>query len=312
MNDRPGEPELRRWAQQELGLDATATVEDARRAFLRRVSDNDFLPQPATAEALGILQPPAGRPAHCLEAEAAAERRLREEIELFAADFFQFDVPERKNRWSDLMARARPWPSLKGFLNMLRQGLNMDLRTVGPEDALLARKVAELFTLPPPERARRRQEFLRAAEEEADGWEQAALAFQAREPGLAALEPVLLARLADRPHAARRAAAARKKRARALAAATPASNGQGSGLKYSWVIILVFIGLARACTSAFQDSGSSRNIRPQLPVQKDFFNDGKGRELQEKWRFRLQDKGIQVVPGKPLLELEKDKPNGKK
>jgi hypothetical protein len=105
-----------------FAFDLVEPVDASIAALGRKLVDHDFLPDPLAHEAIRAL---AGRtmPEGSLLLEAldrAEERRLHDEVNAFAAGFFDRDVPARVERHRVLVESCQHHPRLLGRLNALR------------------------------------------------------------------------------------------------------------------------------------------------------------------------------------------------
>lgn len=190
-------PALRRWAAEQLGLDEDASAEQAQRAFLARLRESEFSPPPAWASALGLWR--QGLPDRW-DAHAAARRiwegLLRDEVEVFASEFFSLDVGERQRRFRELRASCEPFsPQLSARLAALEKGLEIDAAAVPREGSPvgdLARHVMRLFVLRPAERAATRRALIVESQGATDRWHEAACGLGFRYAPFAALDSALV------------------------------------------------------------------------------------------------------------------------
>jgi hypothetical protein len=197
-------PARRRWAAAVLGVSEDASRTEARRAYLRKLPDSDFLPPRCCQEALRVL---AGRPAAAESDEewlVEEESRLGAEVASFAAEFFNLPVPQRRQRWEALLSGCRDVPPLVARLQALKAGLEVENRVLPADPPLLGRlagHLLEAFPLPPLARAASRQEFLRWLEgmpaESHKQSEMAACYLRAEWPALAALDDELVRHVAE-------------------------------------------------------------------------------------------------------------------
>jgi hypothetical protein len=228
-----------------LGLEAGASVPEARAAFLRGVGAAGFVPSPRLREAFEVVG--GGRPlapgARLLaEVRSAEEDRLRKEVEGLAGSFFAIPVPERRARWEQLRAACTKSPPLGARLDALAPGLGVVFETAAaraPDVEELARLACDLFVLPPRLRALRRQDWLARVQtgpkETAARWRAAARELKRRHPAIAALAPELLApgalkvRKGDRP----------KSRRKSKPKPTAVPDSTSSRRRKSWVYLYI-------------------------------------------------------------------------
>ena len=203
------------WARDILAIPAEASPDAVRSELLGRLEEFDFMPPPPIRQAIGFLNHDANRDApegsvglvaKKNPAELAGDRegpfgedieaRLSDDIEEFARTYFEQPCLERRARWGELTAHARPFPRLRMRLAPLLAGL--DVATVVPEyDAraeLLARRVRMLYVLPPAQQECVRQQWIREMRNSGP-WKSDVLKFRAHYSKLAWLEPDLLSTL---------------------------------------------------------------------------------------------------------------------
>jgi hypothetical protein len=225
-------PARRRWAAAVLGVSEDASRTEARRAYLRKLPDSDFLPPRCCQEALRVL---AGRPAAAESDEewlVEEESRLGAEVASFAAEFFNLPVPQRRQRWEALLSGCRDVPPLVARLQALKAGLEVENRVLPADPPLLGRlagHLLEAFPLPPLARAASRQEFLRWLEgspaESHKLWEKAVRYLRAEWSALAALDDELVRHVAElRSRRNRRRKLHCRSQQQLLETATPGSN----------------------------------------------------------------------------------------
>jgi hypothetical protein len=166
----PGEAavaDVERLAAEKLGVEPGMEPGERRAALLRRLHDEDYLPDPALHEAIRLL---AGRPVRQgsesplqEEAAGAEEERLRGAVEEFAAAFFTVPIAERRERWHSLFRDCTAHERLRDRLLGLKPGLGVDRDTIPirpPGVRRLAEIILALFVLRPGPRATRRRELL--------------------------------------------------------------------------------------------------------------------------------------------------------
>jgi hypothetical protein len=192
------DPERRRrrlrWAADQLGLDAGASADEVRAAWMRQLAEEDFVPAGEGRRALAVLLGPAETLAVRRAEEAAAaeeEERLRDEVEAFAARFWEAPPTERRARWEDLSARCAFAPALRARLGLLEPGLGAIAvpRELAEDGRVveLGRQVRDQFVLRPGPRARARQEALRRTRDYREDWQDASWRLRQGWPALAAL-----------------------------------------------------------------------------------------------------------------------------
>src|SRR5262249_41933414 len=115
--------------------------------------------------------------------------------------FFSLPIAERKAEWERLRARGQGFVRVDVRLAALRPGLYTVLPHFDDQSDVgqLVKVVCELFVLRPAERAAHRLAYLKGAfrRNQWAAWRQAAVQLRKKHAALAALEPELVARLAD-------------------------------------------------------------------------------------------------------------------
>jgi hypothetical protein len=165
----------------------------------------EFVPAGDAVAALNTL---AGLKLPC-DAEEAVEN-LRLEIEQFARDYWSLEPAERLAEWRNLTQRAGDAANGERLAD-LQAGLKLTVNAL-PDQATdsVAALARELFVLPARERAIRRNGWLLRNASRHNELMAEAQAIQREQPKLAALEPLLFARLSahfDAPAFARGAKA---------------------------------------------------------------------------------------------------------
>ena len=132
-----------------LELDPGLSSDEVRPAIWRHLAESNFLPDPATHEAILIL---AGRQlgsAPALElAIPSSEVQLRHAVEEFAGHFFEIPVADRRDRWEALHRAAAASPTVQARLARLAPGLTFDPGP-GPTDPRVRRLAGEILSLFP-------------------------------------------------------------------------------------------------------------------------------------------------------------------
>jgi hypothetical protein len=192
--------DLKKWAAEQLHVDIDASREQIRAAYLRGVKDQHGGANLAAREAMLILTGRAAAAKLTLAVEANEQKLLRD-IDAFAEYFFAMPVPLRKHGWTKLSSRASGFPRAELRLHELANGLEI---VPPPADADVAKArlilmVTELFVLRPPQRACRRQQWLSEIKSNSEWitFTKAAAALRDDHPIIAALEPDLIAQLAE-------------------------------------------------------------------------------------------------------------------
>ncbi|MFO0970476.1 MAG: hypothetical protein U0793_33440 [Gemmataceae bacterium] len=299
------------WAHRKLVLMPPANPDHVRRAFVERLVRADFAPQPDHQAAWLLLRDttlPAG--SFLLEeALVDAELGLRREIDDFAREFFSLVPAKRRARLDFFRSCCAEQPALLTRVNSLASGINIRLDSFRGDDTVaeLAGRIAELFVLPPAERAARRRELLYAPP---PGFAAAAQRVEARQPELAGLEPLLIAGLqpaAGRAGHVGRLTPGAKQPLRfvsvppgsaARAAPQPASRPSGNGPAWGGgsVMVLLLIG---AILRGLAGSGSNREQqRPRFdpaPV----FPAPVWRPGEDPWKERRLEFKLPAKEGRP-------------
>jgi hypothetical protein len=195
---------LRRRAAEMLGVPENTPRLEAKRAYFRKVRENDFVSPRSLHHAFCVL---AG---HNESAEfndewlVEEESRLRAEVDSFADKFFTFLAAERRERWEALHSRCENVsPSLAARLQALKAGFAVEVKPLPsdqPYQSLFIEQLLQSFPLAPLAQAASRQAFLREIEEPTGGnlaqWEKAARYLLAEWPALAALDQELVQHIA--------------------------------------------------------------------------------------------------------------------
>jgi hypothetical protein len=145
-----------------LGVSGTAPVDEVRSAFLKRLTDSEFVAAPADIEAAAVLGASArlAGPHPALDRET--EQFLAGNIEKLSEDYWNLDPAARRERWEALMGACEQFPRLSGRLMQLKGGLDLVPPTqfAEPREAALAAAIVELYPLKAATRAARRQHLL--------------------------------------------------------------------------------------------------------------------------------------------------------
>jgi hypothetical protein len=253
----------RRRAAGLLGVPEDASGAEARRAYLRQLRENDFVPPRAARQALHVLGGGPALPETDEEAVLEEEGRLRAEVDSFAQEFFDVPVARRRERWQALLSWCRQVPPLVARLSALKAGLALDKQRLYLDDSPPGQLVAHLveaFPLSPLARAAARQDFLRpieksSAADDSRDWEKAARSVRDAWPDVAALDDELVDHLAElRRRLKRRVIKPR----RSEESYTRASVGGGN--RNSWWAFFVVGGILMGLVRGFIgcNTGSSR------------------------------------------------------
>jgi len=256
-----------------LGLPAGAGPLEARAALLRRLPAVDFVPPPDWLRAYRALVPgpdPSDEES-ARAADLAQEQHLRDEVEDFAAEFFDLTTEERQRRWQAFLARAEQYPALTARLRHLAPGLTISTWSMEDSQPLvgrLARHLCEVFTLRPAARARKWQELRRTMQASRLDWQAAARRLQHKYPALAALAPELVDGLISESAGRGELARGRKRSAAPLLSARPLSdaapaNPTGTG----WIVVavMVVLGIVRVASQSSRSTAVDRPSRFQVP-----------------------------------------------
>jgi hypothetical protein len=249
-----------RWAVEYLELGPQASAEEVRALWLRRLPADDFVPSSEAHWALAALlsrKTEGGWEARADEAAAAAEaERLRDEVEAFAQQFWEFPPEERRRRWEGLATRCAFEPALRARLNLLKPGLAVDSARPPGGDAwmvLLARDIREQFVLRPGPRAAARRILLSRIQNDRP-WRVAALRLRQSYPILAALGNDLLDRLlTETPQPVPREFADHR-RQQARQPATANTGESQPPWRIMWFLVVIAVTILRF---AMKDNSSS-------------------------------------------------------
>jgi hypothetical protein len=281
VDDRgESESEFQRWACEQLNVPGGAAPEAERAAFLKRVQADRFLPSAMVHDAFDTLR---GVPVDdsnpvllCENARDEISRRVSEQVESFAGEFFRLPIAERARRWQTLQLRAQPFPRILARLNLLQAGLAVDFNPPGEAAPLidrLTRACCDLFVLRPSEAAVLRQSLEAEFSVEPSTWTLAAKLLRGHAPEIARLTPKLIDYLqthTDRAEASRQGLE-RVARARAAAERTPKvriERPENEGFEFDayslgqlfWVIALVLIAAFLRWKEVEEDSRNRRRM----------------------------------------------------
>jgi hypothetical protein len=258
----------RRWAAQCLGLSENASSAEARRAYLRKLRESDFLPPCSLHRALRILDGKRASVEPDEEWLLEEEGRLRAEVASFAEAFFTLSVSQRRQRWEALLSQCQHVLPLSARLQALKAGLEVENPGLPLDESLrgqLAEHLLQSFPLPPLAQAVCRQAFLRRIEDPAaaadrKAWEKAARYLRAEWPAFAALDGELVRHLAKLRRQLKRRSKMHRCSERNPQAA---SAGSGKGSSWGWLLVLLgmLIGIFRGATT----SSTSPSRRPPTP-----------------------------------------------
>ncbi len=259
-------PALRRWAAEVLGVREDASPAEARRAYLGKLRERDFLPPPSWRQALRLLDGAPAEPDD--EWLAEEEDRLRTEVASFADEFFTLPAARRRERWDTLLSRCRGVPQLVVRLQSLKAGLEVESQGLPLDDSprgRLAEQLLQTFPLPPLARAASRQAFLRRLEESsADSrklWEKAARYLRAEWPAVAALDDELVRYVAG---LSSRLRWRRKMHRHCQRGYQPPAAGVVEGPR--WKVFAIVVGMALGVLRGFINSDNSSSSRAPSPT----------------------------------------------
>ncbi len=160
---KSAEASFLRAAADRLGLQSPVAPDAARAAVLQKLRDDDYLPDPATHEAiLAVSGRRLGNVSLLADDLTAETGRLLEQIEEFATGFFTIPPPDRVEHWRALHNTCEGRESLLARLRDLEPGLSLDPASIiggSPVAARLIDDVLALFVLPLEARAPRSREL---------------------------------------------------------------------------------------------------------------------------------------------------------
>jgi hypothetical protein len=154
----PGETQrnsLHRFAADLIGLDDQGEPTETLGRLFRKLRDDDFLPDPTSHEAIQTL---AGRPIAqdsllFQEASDFQKRRLLEDVERFAAEFFSIPIEARLERWKSLVEACARSPRLIERLDALKPGLTINAGLAVDASPVVNQLIDDILTLFPMKRA---------------------------------------------------------------------------------------------------------------------------------------------------------------
>ncbi|HEY4308639.1 MAG TPA: hypothetical protein VGN12_04220 [Pirellulales bacterium] len=197
---------LRRWARGELSLPEGHTPDEARRAFLNRLDAAEFLPTAESRYALALLTADDASVQDFAALPRAAQRfltsALQAELEKFAQESRGLSPAERRERRLVLTRKCAGIPTLLARVDRVASSLAtpIDQFPDAQSDArALADELLAAGTLPPAERAIRRQANLATLSGEVVRWRTAAVQLRDDYSDIAACDPRYVNYLATRP-----------------------------------------------------------------------------------------------------------------
>ncbi len=276
----------RRWAAGLLGAHESASPEEAGRAYLRKLREQEFMPPFPLHGALRVFQQQPLSAAAEEQVRVEEQTRLRAEVDAFANEFFRLPAAKRRERWNELLVRCRHLRTLSARLQDLNDGLDVDIGGVPMDESQvgkLAAHLVESFPLPRLGRAASRQAFLRVVENgtlpaDRKSWEKTARYLRGEWPSVAALDYNLVKQLSSlRRRLRRRDKMEIRSRQRRF---VRSDNAQKSDWRWLW--LLVFIGgpLLRGITSTNStNSPNPSSYAPPPPNYSPAFQEQFTREL---------------------------------
>jgi hypothetical protein len=233
----------RRWAAELLGVQENASSVEAKRAYLLKLRECDFLPPQSLRRALRILDGSLVPAKPDEEWFVEEEDRLRAEVASFAQEFFALPMTKRRERWAALLSRCQIVPPLMARLLALKPGLEVETQNLALDQSFrgqLAAHLLQSFPLPALDQATSRQACLRPIEVSSAAvshklWEKAARYLLAEWPALAALDKELVQHIAKLRSQLKRQSKAHR-RSQWNRQASTASSEKGN---LRWLILLV-------------------------------------------------------------------------
>jgi hypothetical protein len=290
--------DLKAWAADQLQVELQSPPAQVRAAYLRQMQHDNGGPNLTAREAMLILtgRNNAARPTLALE---AAEEKLQREVDDFASRYFALAIAERKVEWESLRGRGQGFVRVDTRLAALRPGLyivlpHLDRRSIVGQLVLV---VCELFVLRPSARAAKRQSCLEEVKRSGEwtAWAEAAQALRKSHAAVAALEPEVVATLAD---AVVRERDKEQLGRRMRKVAQPAGGGNRFSYWWVWLVVMCLLTCARAC-----NTGSSTKTDPSVvPQQPEFKMQLKDFDQNKKARLGNDGKEMQLQGDRDALE----------
>jgi hypothetical protein len=278
----PTNPDWSAWARKQLDLEEVSAPANVRRAYMQRLSDEDFMPPAHLPYAFAILDGHAGTPGANEEtAWADVCERQRQRVEEFAHNFFQIPVAGRREQWLKLKTDCAKVPALVNRLDRLEPGLTLDphgLAVTSSNLRELIQAACEIFVLRPFEAAQARAAFFRLetfqSPDQMIEWEAAARILKSRYSHYEVLAPALVQQVLQHRNrvnelARRRRSSmprnpvsgAREPQTAAARVAKPSISNTTPSPSYRWVIyvaVMLVGGVIKACMG-FGSNSSSTN-----------------------------------------------------
>jgi hypothetical protein len=302
--------EVTAWAARTLEVEQAAGGPAVRAAFLRKLPDEDFVPPAPWRPALEVLsgrETAHARPLLYNQFVEETAPTFRDQVESFAIAFFSLPPDQRAKRYDELRETAECYPAIAARLQRLEKGLELDSSACDgpdPDTSHLATGICEAFVLPPIAAAARRQELLFDCQRDLPRWEAAARRLCKARPQIVALEHDLVQKLLLWQDEKKRL---QKKKLRPPVAASASSGTSASPLRYSWLIFVVIMAIARAISSS--SSTSSRvPDPPPIQINPDMFrqpNQDLQRTMEKLEKLRKQQEDLRRLPD----DLRKKQPD---
>lgn len=263
-------PEWQRWARERLSLDPQRSEAEQRRAVWAALGEMNFLPPAGWDSALRVSgldgRPPAPPGPVYEPAQRAWEEALRVEIDHFAESYFELSPADRRRQWQKLAERCAPWPPLATRLEDLQSALDLDPRPPARASALeleLVRVLKQIYVMPRPQRAMRRQFFLARCREASEPWQKAAEQLKRQCPAAAVLEPALVGSLTNWKRRERQQEKVQRLRLRKRPMVVKAN---GNSRSMWWVAVLIGLGMIRLLSSLHNSSPPRTRTPSQYSV----------------------------------------------
>ena len=304
----PTNPDWQAWAREQLDLEETSTPANVRRAYMQRLSDEDFMPPAHLPYALAVLEGRAGPPGANEETVwADVGDRQRQRVEEFAQQFFQIPVANRREQWLRLKTDCAKASALVERLNRLEPGLALDphgLAVADPHVRELIQEASKIFVLRPFEAAQARAAFFRQETFQSVvgmmDWEAAARALKNSNARYEVLAPELIQQVLRWRNCASELARRRRSSAPrnpvsltgkpqvAARVTKPVSNNTTQNPSYRWVIyvfIMLAGGVVKACMGSSSHSPSTYQPDFKMPNFEEIQRQNQQQmEDQRKWQ----------------------------
>lgn len=172
------------------------------------------------------------------------EQRLANDVQQFAAVFFERNQFQRAQRWQELAPQCESIPALHRWLQHLGSGISLTEMPIPATETVgeLLLVCCKVFTSRQPERIRRQQEFIAMCRERPDFWEPLVLEFLSHNSQFAKLIAPWLKQIrltpVPPPKEPEKVVVAKANIARPPSNSRNSSN-RNSGMSYLWVIVAV-------------------------------------------------------------------------